>query len=199
VRAPVDTQRPDNVTAMSGFDPTLALIAASDGDQSAWNGIVANYSGLVWSVVRGFRLGEADSADVFQSTWFRLVERLDTVRDGDGLGAWLATTARREAIGVLRRAGRETPTDDLGPERADPRSESPEEAVVRTERDRVIWETFTRLPERCQHLLRLLMADPPLSYEQAAGVLDVPIGSIGPTRARCLKALGSKLTLTGAG
>ncbi|WP_345638006.1 RNA polymerase sigma factor [Rugosimonospora acidiphila] len=181
---------------MSSFDPTIALIAASDGDQRAWDGIVATYANLVWAVARSFRLAEADAADVFQSTWFRLVERLNTIRDGDRLGAWLATTARREAINVLRRAGRETPTDDFGPELADPRSESPEDVLVRDERDQLIWQSFGRLPERCQRLLRVLLADPPLSYEDAAVVLDMPIGSIGPTRARCLKNLGNQLSLS---
>lgn len=175
---------------MGDFDPTLTLIKAADGDEHAWNELVTRYSGLVWSVARGFRLNQADAADVFQATWFRLVERLNTIRDGDGLGAWLATTTRREAVNLIRRAGREMPTDDLGPQRVDTDTLTPEEAALRSERDRLIWESFAKLPQRCQLLLRVLLLDPPLSYEDASAALDMPIGSIGPTRARCLKSLG---------
>jgi RNA polymerase sigma factor (sigma-70 family) len=180
---------------VSDFDPTLALISASDGDQRAWDDIVAHYAGLVLAVARGFRLSEADAADVFQSTWFRLVERLDTIRDGERLGAWLATTARRESINVLRRAGRETPTDDIGVRDVETRTYAlPEESLLRTEREHRIWQVFQSLPVRCQNLLRLLLADPPASYEETAAALDMPIGSVGPSRARCLKAMGGMLT-----
>lgn len=180
---------------VSDFDPTVALISAADGDQRAWDDIVTTYSARVWAVVRGFRLSHADAADVFQTTWFRLVERLDTIRDGDRLGAWLATTARREAVNVIRRTGREAPAPDIGTHDTESRVESlPEESLLRTERDQQIWLAFGQLPARCQQLLRLLLADPPPSYAEAAAALDVPIGSIGPTRARCLRTLGVALT-----
>ncbi|GAA2393700.1 sigma-70 family RNA polymerase sigma factor [Dactylosporangium salmoneum] len=175
---------------MTTFDPTIALIEASDGNQRAWDLIVSRYSGLVWATVRGFRLGDADAADVFQGTWFRLVEKLHQIRDGDGLGAWLATTARNEAIDLLRRRGRESPAefDDRLVE-VSSTAGLPEESVLREEEDRLLWQAVQRLPARCSRLLRAMGADPAPSYAELAAALGMPIGSIGPTRARCLAAL----------
>jgi RNA polymerase sigma factor (sigma-70 family) len=175
---------------VTAFDPTIALIEAADGDQRAWDSLVTRYSGLVWATARSFRLGDADAADVFQATWFRLVEKLNLIRNGDGLGAWLATTARNEAIDVLRRRGRESPAE-LSEHLLGARSTSglPEEAVLREEEDRLLWQAVHRLPERCSRLLRAMGADPVPSYAELAGALGMPVGSIGPTRARCLETL----------
>ncbi|WP_432826852.1 RNA polymerase sigma factor [Dactylosporangium sp. CA-092794] len=175
---------------MTAFDPTIALIEAADGNQRAWDLLVSRYSGLVWATARSFRLGEADAADVFQGTWFRLVEKLHQIRNGDGLGAWLATTARHEAIDLLRRRGRETPAE-LDEHLIGVRSTAglPEESVLREEEDRLLWQAVQRLPERCSRLLRALGADPVPSYAELAAALGMPIGSIGPTRARCLETL----------
>jgi len=175
---------------VADFDPAAAVVAAAGGDQRAWNAIVERYSGLVWAVARGFRLGAADAADVSQATWLRLVEHLGDIRDGERLGAWLATTARREALGVLRRDKRSAPSDmlELLPTSPDALS-SPEDQVLRTEQEAGLWRAFRRLPERCQQVLRVMLADPPPTYAEAAGALDMPIGSLGPTRARCLGTL----------
>jgi len=134
---------------------------------------------------------------VFHATSFRLVERLGSIRDGDGLGGWLATTARRESINVLGRFGWETPTGDFQLGEAKPRSESPEDAVVRSERGR-LRAAFARPPQRYQEPLRLVLADPPLSYERVSELLSMPVGSIGPTRGRYLRTLGGTLSFTGA-
>ena len=179
---------------MTAFDPTIALIEAADGDQRAWDALVNRYSGLVWAVVRGFRLNDADAGDVYQTTWFRLVEKLHLIRDGAGLGSWLATTARREAIDVLRRRGRESPaevTDQLAG--ASSTTGLPEEAMLRKEEHRLLWQAIERLPERCARLLRLLGASPLPSYAEIAVALDMPLGSVGPTRARCLETLRLQL------
>ncbi|MEU7873031.1 sigma-70 family RNA polymerase sigma factor [Dactylosporangium sp. NPDC049140] len=175
---------------MTTFDPTIALIEAADGDQRAWDALVTRYSGLVWATARSFRLGDADAADVFQATWFRLVEKLHQIRDGAGLGAWLATTARHEAIDMLRRRGRESPAD-LDDHMSVIRSTSglPEESVLRAEEERLLWQTIRRLPDRCSRLLRAMGTDPVPTYAELAAALDVPVGSIGPTRARCLGQL----------
>lgn len=175
---------------MTQFDPTIALIEAADGDQKAWDQLVSRYSGLVWATVRSFRLGDADAADVFQGTWFRLVEKLHQIRDGAGLGSWLARTARNEAIDLLRRRGRESPAD-FDEQLDEPVSTAglPEETVLRAEEDRLLWQAVQRLPHRCSRLLRAMGADPPPSYAELAAALGMPIGSIGPTRARCLETL----------
>jgi RNA polymerase sigma factor (sigma-70 family) len=179
---------------VTAFDPTIALIEAADGNQRAWDSLVARYSGLIWATARSFRLGDADAADVFQATWFRLVEKLNSIRDGAGLGAWLATTARNEAIDLLRRRGRESPAD-LGEHLVGVRSTSdlPEETALRNEEDRLLWEAVLRLPERCSRLLRAMGTDPVPSYAELAAALGMPVGSIGPTRARCLESLRGML------
>lgn len=164
--------------------------AAAEGDAAAWHDLVARYNNLVWSVARSFGLGTADAADVVQTTWLRLVERLHTIRDPERVGSWLATTARRECLQVLRRSSRQLPTEDEQQlEPRDPDDDPVDEAVLLSERDRALWQAVDTLPERCRRLLRVLMADPPPSYEEVAAALDMPVGSIGPTRARCLERL----------
>ncbi len=161
---------------------------AADGDQAAWNRLVELYNGLVWSVARGFRLAPADASDVVQTTWLRLVEHLGRLQEPERVGAWLATTARRECLRTLRLSARQVPTEtELLP---DPGTEAPLAAgLLASERDRALWTAFAGLSERCQALLRLLVADPPPSYEDVGAALDMPIGSIGPTRQRCLERL----------
>jgi RNA polymerase sigma factor (sigma-70 family) len=157
------------------------------GDEAAWAELTERYTGLLWSLARGMRLGTEDAADAVQVTWLRLVERLDTVREPERVGGWLATTMRRECLAILRRRERTVVTDEWEavPDTGDPL----DEALLRTERDAVLWRAFRSLQSRCQMVLRVLMADPPPSYADAADALDMPIGSLGPTRKRCLATL----------
>jgi RNA polymerase sigma factor (sigma-70 family) len=167
---------------------TALAEAAARGDQRAWDQLVDQFGGLVWSVARSFRLGDAEAEDVFQVTWLRLVEHLDSIRNLEGLGGWLATTARHESLRTIRRAGRQVPVEDAGaalPDSGPPVSGD----LLTSERDRALWDAFGQISERCQRLLRLLMADPPPAYDAVSAVLEMPIGSIGPTRARCLARL----------
>jgi RNA polymerase sigma factor (sigma-70 family) len=185
------------VTRVSEFDPTAALMAAANGDQRAWESIVAAYAGLVWSVARGFRLSAADASDVFQGTWLRLVEHLGDIRDGSRLGGWLATTARREALMLMRRAGRDVPVDTADTF-GDVAGHAPslDEHLIRDEEHRMLWQAFAGLSASCQRLLRIAFADPPPRYEEISAALDIPVGSIGPTRARCLASLHNLLPHT---
>ena len=162
--------------------------AAATGDEQAWSELVDRYGGLVWSVARAHRLPPADAADVVQTTWLRLVEHLDRLQDPAHVGSWLATTARRESLRALRLSARQVPV----PEDALPEHDSGarvETALLAEERDRQLWSAFASLSERCQTLLRVLLADPPPSYQEVSAALALPIGSIGPTRARCLARL----------
>jgi RNA polymerase sigma factor (sigma-70 family) len=168
--------------------------AASKGDQRAWEGLIGRFGGLVWSVARAHGLSRADAADVSQTAWLRLVEHLHRLRDPERVGTWLAATARHEALRTLRRARRQLPVGDdaeldaeLG--RSRPPVDSPEARTLAAERSDLLWRAFAALPPRCQTLLRVLMADPPPSYQQVAVAMDMPIGSIGPTRGRCLHRL----------
>jgi RNA polymerase sigma factor (sigma-70 family) len=173
------------------------VAAAAGGNQSAWDGLVERFGNLVWSIARGHNLTDADAADVSQTTWLRLVENLERIRDPERVGSWLASTARHECLRVLRRAGRTVPVaDDI---ELDAESPAPplDSTLLTTERDTALWAAFARLGERCRMLLRLLMADPPASYEEISAATGSPVGSIGPTRARCLAQLRRHVAVAG--
>jgi RNA polymerase sigma factor (sigma-70 family) len=172
------------------------LHAASEGDQQAWHAIVDRFERLVWSTVRAHRLSRADAADVSQTVWLRLVENLDRIRDPDRLGAWLVTTARRECLRLIRLRSREHATDssDAFDEL---REDSVAQQVITRERDRVLLRALGAIDERCQMLLRLLSIPDGPSYEELGAALGMPIGAIGPTRARCLEKLRRRPELRG--
>lgn len=171
--------------------------AAASGDQDAFDRLVEHYAGLVWSVLRAYRLSDADAEDAFQTTWLRLVEHLDRIREPRAVGGWLATTARHESLRLLRRADRSRPVPDDEFDAADDHAEQGETAVLLAERDEQLWAAVDELEERCRRLLRVLMADPPPSYDEVSAALDLPIGSIGPTRGRCLARLRANLHTRG--
>lgn len=179
---------------MSDDDISGLVKRASNGDQTAWDALVDRYTNLLWSVARGYRLERADAADVIQVAWLRLVEHLPRLRDPERVGAWLATTVRRECLQVIAtRKRRGGPVDDEILT-ALPDDAAPVDArLLADERDRQLWQVFAGMPERCQRLLRILMADPPPSYQDVAETLTMPVGSIGPTRARCLERLRTML------
>lgn len=174
-------------------DPTvIALVArATEGEQTAWDEIVERFAPLVWSICRRFRLGEADTYDVGQNVWLRLVEYLPSLREPAALPGWLATTTRRECLRVQRSAWRnerqlaqaefELPADED--------STQVDQWLIAHERDSALRRAFAQLGERCQRLLSLLMRDPPMAYAAISADLNIPIGSIGPSRARCLDQL----------
>jgi RNA polymerase sigma factor (sigma-70 family) len=164
-------------------------------DEDAWDRLVARYGALVWSIARAHRLSDADAADACQATWLRLVEHLDRVRDRAALGGWLATTARRECLRVLRSRGRAVPVADP-PDSIDDRAVI-DARLLASERDAHLWRAFDRLGRRDRALLRMLAADPQPSYEEIACALGMPVGSIGPTRARALERLRRSYLLLG--
>ena len=189
----------DHVDIIDPVDEVAALVlAAAGGDQRAWDGLVERYHRLVWAVVRTYRLSPADAADVTQITWQRLVEHLGTLRDPARVGAWLATTARREALHLAqqRRADLDRVADVdlvLLPSAA----QSVEDALVRDESGAALFRAVRELDERCQVLLRALAVSPPPRYDEISKALGMPIGSIGPTRGRCLDRLRHMLTAQG--
>jgi RNA polymerase sigma factor (sigma-70 family) len=183
-------------------DDTGKLVrGAADGDEVAWRGLVARFSNLVWAVARAHRLGNADAADVYQTTWLRLAEHIGRIQQPDRVGAWLATAARRECLQSLRMSAKSSPTDDMDRLDITPAVGNPtEEAVLAAETERedaaraaAMWRAFERLSGRCRELLRILMASPPPSYAEVAAALELPLGSIGPTRARCLQRLREEM------
>jgi RNA polymerase sigma factor (sigma-70 family) len=127
-------------------------------------------------------------------TWMRLVTHMDGIREPDRVGAWLASTARHESLHLLRRTGRQVPTgDEFEFEGADPFAPAPDEQMLASERQAAVWDALSTLPAHCQRLLRLMMSDPPFTYEEITELLQMRQGSIGPTRRRCLEKLRHQL------
>lgn len=191
-------QTEDRDASVGDADVAALVAAARAGDQAAWNALVDRYNRLVWSVARSFRLSTADAADAVQMTWMRLVENLDRITEPDRLASWLGTTVRRECLQHLRRSGREradggTDVLDTVPDAAPP----VDAALLDDERDRALWLAMGMLGEKCQQLLRVLMASPPPPYSAVAAALDMPMGSIGPARQRCLAQLKKIITADG--
>lgn len=174
--------------------------SAAFGDEGAWEAIVARYNGLLWHIVRAYRLSDSEAADVVQTTWLRLVQHLGRIRNPEVVGAWLVTTARRESLRVLCQAGRERPTADIDDleAAADRHEQDPEAQTLAAEVNGMLWRCVDGLPARHRTLLRALMADPPASYQEISAALNIPIGSIGPTRARCLQRLRRSAERAGA-
>lgn len=171
--------------------------AAARGSQTAWNDIVTEFEGMMWAVTRAHRLSDTDCADVVQSTWLRLLERLGDIKDPGRVGAWLATTARRECLRVLRNARREVLCGDASDEQ-ESAGETLDAALLSAERNDALWRCFGRLRESDQALLRLLMADPRPTYQEISAGTGMPVGAIGPTRARALDRLRRELDHQGA-
>lgn len=188
-----DLQRSDHPATNVG-QLTDLVRRAVEGDQTAWNAITERFTDLLWSVARSHRLSHSDAADVVQTTWLRLVEHLDRIREPERLAGWLAATARHECISLLRKAGRESVTWN-GEEVQDRGGSVPsiDAALLEHERDAELWSGFLRLSERCQALLRVLMATDSTSYAEVSEAFGMPVGSIGPTRMRCLNRLRSIL------
>jgi RNA polymerase sigma factor (sigma-70 family) len=165
------------------------VTAAAGGDRRATEALVERYSGLVWSIAWGYRLNGADAADVSQVVWLRLIENLGRIRQPGSVGAWLASVTRHECLRVLRRAEREVSVADSAD--LDERSSDGDIdlALLSEERDAALREAFDCLPARWRSLLEVLMDVPLASYEEVAETVGMPIGSIGPTRQRCLERL----------
>jgi RNA polymerase sigma factor (sigma-70 family) len=164
------------------------LLAAARGDDANWNALVARFTARVRGVARRHRLAPHDVDDVLQTTWLRLLENIDSVREPAALGGWLDTTARRESLRVIHKARREPPTDaaEGSEEVAEPVAER---ELVAAERRAALAAGVGRLPTTQRRLIDMLLADPTMSYAEISKALGTPIGSIGPTRARSLARL----------
>lgn len=169
-----------------------ALVArAQDGDQAAWNELVERYAPLVWSICNRYRLSRSDLDDVAQTVWLLLVEHLGNIRQPAALPGWLATTAHRECLRVLRVASK---YDSFGSSVDDQmlRDQSApviEQEIIEAELRGALRTAFAELPPRCRQLLSMLISDPPHSYAEISATVPIAIGSIGPQRARCLDKL----------
>lgn len=172
-----------------------AFAAYVDGDTSLMSHLVDELTPLLWHVARGQGLPRETAEDVVQQTWLRLVEHAGEIHDPQSVVKWLMTTARREAWRSSR-VGRSVDNHpDL--EQLDDLSDTPTEpvsdAVIAASEHAVLWQHVAELSERCRHLLRVIaFADRP-DYAAIAEALGMPVGSIGPTRGRCLATLRAAL------
>jgi RNA polymerase sigma factor (sigma-70 family) len=158
------------------------------GEQAAWDQLVARLQRVAWRAIGGFDLSAEDRKDAFAGTFFRLYERLGTIREPAKLPGWVATTARNEVLALLRARRRDTPID-LDDQHLPPVEPEPARHLLDLELHEALQRGLARLSSACQQLLHLLTVDPPLSYAEVGTLLDLPHGSIGPTRQRCLDRL----------
>lgn len=172
-----------------GHRPSLAELTrcALDGDEGAWRELVDTLKGVVWKTLYGFDMPEDDRKDAFASTFFRLYERLDSIREPEKLPGWLATTARNEAHTVLRRKRKLVPVADLPIGMFT--SGEHDTALLDDELHQALRSAFASLPAKAQAVLRLVCADPPIPYDEISQILDMPRGSIGSLRRRYLEQL----------
>jgi len=187
----------NHLATVTGSSTTTLLERAGQGDQSAWRELVDRYDPLVRSVAWSFRLQATDVHDVTQTTWLRLVQNLHAIRDPERLPKWLAVTASRESLAVLRKAS----AQDLSPrieEIPDPAID-PEGRAANSAGAQDLWAAVADLPPRQRFLLVALFREEPDSYTAVAAKCLMPIGSIGPTRARALSQLRRRLEERGLG
>jgi RNA polymerase sigma factor (sigma-70 family) len=163
---------------------------AATGDIYAWNRLVDQYSRLIWSITATFKLGESDAADVVQTTWMRLIEHIHRIEQPARVGSWLASTTRNECLRhVAARKRIVLVHEDSEFDRADQQGSEVDDALLASERAQDVRRAMTCLPLQWRRLMEMLMADPPVSYAEISDQLGLPIGSIGPTRGRCLAKL----------
>ena len=170
------------------------LLGIGDGDSAAWDEIIRRYGRLVSATVRSFRLQEADALDAIQMTWLRLAEHTHQVRDPERLGGWLATTARRECLRILHQAKHGPSLVDMAAETFPDPSANPERRAVDADTACVLWKLVDELSPRRRTLLRKLFTDDPCSYDTVSRIAGIPLGAIGPTRARALRQLRKMLS-----
>ena len=176
------------------LDAAVLVGRAAQGDCLAWEGLVDRYARLIWAVTREFKLIESDAADVTQVTWLRLLEHIDRLNHPDRVGSWLAATARHECLRSVAARKRVVLAhdDDALDGVAAPEPEI-DERLLAAENAENVRRAMSCLPRRWQQLLEMLMADPPASYTEISEQLGLPVGSIGPTRGRCLAKLRTLL------
>jgi RNA polymerase sigma factor (sigma-70 family) len=161
---------------------------AAAGDERAWADLVQRLDGVLHTVARRYRLTAADVDDVVQTTWLRALAHLNRLNDPGAIAAWLIVTARREAMRTLQRSTREVLTDDpRAVDDLDPAS--PELVAIERERFEAVHGAVERLPTRQRKLMTSMLRSPATTYAQISTRLDMPVGSIGPTRDRALARL----------
>lgn len=171
-----------------------AFAAYRSGETERMSELVDLMTPILWHTARAQRADAATAEDVVQTAWLRLVDRADDIGEPQAVMQWLLTTVRRESWRVVRQGSRDLPHPELGDTAGEPAAaENPEAVSILSERQRLLWRHVSGLSARCRELLRVIaFADRP-DYHAIADSLDMPVGSIGPTRGRCLQKLRTAL------
>lgn len=190
LRVAARDETPHDQTSHDQTSVANLVEGAAGGEKWAWEELVSRFGGLIASVGWRHGLSAADVGELQQTTWLRLVENIDRIRQPERVGGWLATTARRESLQILRRAGRYTTgSEELLASLPNEDQDEPDAGPVGEEQAAAVQAAWQRLKPRCRNLLSLLITDEAMPYRDLSALLDMPIGSIGPTRARCLEHL----------
>ncbi len=171
------------------FELTELVAAATGGDEAAWRSLVARFTPLVASVAHGFRMRGPDFDDVAQTVWLRLLEHLGRLQEPKALPMWIITTCRNECLRQIKAGKRTQPFDPAAEGTVFADDAHPDEHLLCAERHQALLAGLAELPEHQRQLLLLLIEDPPLPYAEIGHRLGIPVGSIGPTRARALQRL----------
>jgi len=167
---------------------------AAQGDELAWRHIYSRYTPLLHKVAGSYRLSSAERADAVASAWLKLVESVETIREGRHVGAWLVTTVRRECLSRLRRGRREHLVDDFVGVAVPTDEVDFDRRLAQAHAERQVGNAMVGLSARDRRLLTMLFADDAPSYDEIGCSLSMPLGSIGPTRARALRKLRDSLS-----
>lgn len=173
-------------------DPCVTdlVTRARNGDQQAWNALVERYAPLLWSICRHYGLGRADAEDVGQRTWLQFISQLSAIREPAALPGWLATTTRRECSRVVYATrGSQAAGPLLDENIPDKHTGTADQELLAAERHAALREAFSCLSPSRQQLMAMLTEDPPVPYTEISARLGIAVGSIGPTRRRCLDEL----------
>ena len=182
-------------------DPSVVALVtrAAGGDQQAWNELIERYAPLVWAICTRYRLSNHDIEDVGQSVWLLLVAQLGKLREPAALPGWLAITTKRECLRVVTATRKSQQLGSTVDDALVADKHAIDEEILIAERNAALRMAFAELPPHGQHLLAMLFRDPPCSYSEISATLGIPIGSIGPQRARCLERLRQSPALTAFG
>ena len=185
------------VNQFSDSDDSALITACINGEAAAWEALIHRYQRLIYSIPLKARLSPDDAADIFQSVCLKLYEKLESLRDHERLSSWIITTTMRESWRLSKRQKREVSADEDNDDETQSKitklvADAPlaDEQRIALEQQQAVRQAITALPERCKDLVTLLFyKKDDLSYAEIARQMDMPVASIGPTRARCLEKL----------